>query len=482
MVAVKNSLILGLFFILCTSHGISQGEHNVWYFGGNAGLDFNNNNGVQALANGSLYQFSIEACATCCNTSGDLLFYTNGVTIWNKNHVTMPNGSGLNGHHSTTQTIIVPRPNDPNQYFVFTLPKDHSSLTNYVASYSIIDLTLDGGLGDVTAQKNVPFMTESTEKVTAVAHANGEDYWILLHKRSSGIYVSYLLNSSGLSTTPIESNIGVLLSDNDLGAYTGYMKASLSGSIVAAAHGLRGTEVLKFDNNSGIFTPWLYIQENHYGVEFSPSERFLYASDGITHILHQFDLNAGTPQQIVNSIVTLGDNSNWIGHGLTALQIGPDSNIYVGKSSYPYLNVINEPNELGTLCSYQEDAIFLNNRSSLHGLPPAMPTFKKIVKDSVITTNDTFNIQMPNIFTPNNDNINDQFITLSSQGIISNQGEVYNRWGQIMYAGDLLQKGWNGKTLHGKICPGGVYFWHIKATTASGQILEKKGFVHLVKD
>ena len=99
----------------------AQSEAANWYFGFGASIKFNQANGtVSSLNNGQLLTY--EGCTSISDSSGNLLFYTDGTYTWNKNHVFMPNGSGLLGDSSSTQSaIIVPKPGDPNIYYVFTV-------------------------------------------------------------------------------------------------------------------------------------------------------------------------------------------------------------------------------------------------------------------------------------------------------------------------------------------------------------------------
>lgn len=110
-----------LLFVLILFYGatcLSQGEANVWYFGENAGLDFNNGAPV-AITNGQLV--TDEGCATISNATGQLLFYTDGVTVYNRNHSIMLNGTGLLGHASSTQSAtIIPQPGTTHLYYIFT--------------------------------------------------------------------------------------------------------------------------------------------------------------------------------------------------------------------------------------------------------------------------------------------------------------------------------------------------------------------------
>src|SRR5690606_10314538 len=90
-------------------------------------------------------------------STGTLLFYSDGGTCWNQNDVAMPNGSGLSGnslnsYYSTTQGVcIVPMPGDAQKYYLFSLESsalfdEPTSLNLY---YSIVDMSLDNGMGDI---------------------------------------------------------------------------------------------------------------------------------------------------------------------------------------------------------------------------------------------------------------------------------------------------------------------------------------------
>ena len=184
----NTKVILLFFFSFFCLNGYSQNEANIWYFGQFAGLDFSNGIPV-ALSNGAMNQ--AEGCATISDSDGNLLFYTDGVSIWNQNHVIMPNGTGLMGGTSASQSaIIVPKPNDPNIYYVFTVPAEIGTLG---LRYSEVDMTLDGGLGNVTTIENVFLISPTEEKVTAVRHSNNTDIWVVTHLWDSDNFYAYLV-------------------------------------------------------------------------------------------------------------------------------------------------------------------------------------------------------------------------------------------------------------------------------------------------
>ncbi len=154
----------------------AQKEANIWYFGEKAGLDFTAGNPVP-LSDGQMD--TQEGCSSISSANGNLLLYTDGVIVWNHEHDTMPNGTGLLGQSSSTQSaIIVPFPGTNNKLFVFTVDWDASNPIGGANGlrYSLVDMNLEGGLGDIVAsEKNIELLAPVSEKVTAVNHSNGID-------------------------------------------------------------------------------------------------------------------------------------------------------------------------------------------------------------------------------------------------------------------------------------------------------------------
>src|SRR5205823_914385 len=131
----------------------AQKQNNNWCFGYKAGITFNS--GTPVFFNGVMMNQN-EGCASASDVNGNLLFYTDGLTVWNRNHVTMSNGTGLGGDVSSTQSaIIIKQPGNANMYYIFTtVAWGYSGL-----KYTQVDISLNGGLGGVTAVKNVSLYT-----------------------------------------------------------------------------------------------------------------------------------------------------------------------------------------------------------------------------------------------------------------------------------------------------------------------------------
>jgi len=336
-----------LSLLLITSFTIkAQKQANLWYFGLNAGADFSTGTAV-ALTNGALY--ATEGTATICDPSGNLLFYTDGITIWNKNHIIMPAGTSLMGGGSSTQpVVIVPLPGSNVIYYVFTT--DETGNSNGFR-YSVVDMTLDGGQGDVIS-KNNPILTPVTERLTAIRESFGANYWVAVHEWGSNAFVSYKLSSTGLSA-PVKSFTGIVHTTAKIMHTYGQMKFSPCGNKLAVAAGYLDTvQVFDFNENTGVFSNPLTIPipAHVYGIEFSPDGSKLYVSTyDANATLVQYDLSLTSTAAILASKTALSTTVDTYG-----LQIAVDGKIYVCKSFSTYLGVINFPNVAGTGCSYND--------------------------------------------------------------------------------------------------------------------------------
>lgn len=362
--------IVTYLLLLKASLCIAQKEANVWYFGNGAGIDFSGGNPI-ALTNGALY--TNEGCATVSDKNGRLLFYTDGVTVWDRNHNPMPNGFDLNGHRSTTQTLVVKQPGSDFNYFIFTADEKAGSKG---LCYSLVDLRKNNGFGDVF-EKNKMLLENCSEKITAIKHANGKDIWVLVHGWNVDNFASYLISSSGIDNMVI-SKVGSFHKDHGNGSNVeaiGYMKASFDGSRIALAIERApqdNIEIFDFDKSNGKLSNPISINPDNkyaYGVSFSPDGSKLYVSfESVAGGVIQYDLTK-VQQSGAKKIITMGKAiSKNPSKRYGALQIGPDGKIYVATVG-TFLDVINDPNAEAVSCGYKENAIDLKGRYCAFGLP-----------------------------------------------------------------------------------------------------------------
>jgi hypothetical protein len=369
--------------------GYSQKQANFWYFGRNAGLNFGMGIPV-ALTNGALN--TGEGCSSISTPAGNLEFYTDGRFVYNKNHDQMPHGSGLLGHSSSTQSgIIVPKPASTNQYYIFTVDAYDNGLANGLC-YSRVDMTLEGGLGDVvTSEKNISLIPLTCEKVTAVGHSNGISIWVITHQWGTDAFYAYEITTAGVNTNPVISHTGPAIV-GDMQASKGYIKVSPDGSMVAMANNTAfNVGIFNFNNTTGtvshLVTDYNFVNPGGndpggpYGVEFSGNSDLLYIGEWkANRRIFQYDVSSGNAQTILDSkviVATVGQNSDPIG----ALQLAPDNRMYIARQESPYLSRINSPNTIGVGCGFVDNAINLAGRESSYGLPPFIQSFFYLTAD-----------------------------------------------------------------------------------------------------
>lgn len=361
-------------FLLSIINLLAQGQANNWYFGYNAGITFNTTPPT-ALINGALS--TSEGSAVMSDANGALLFYTDGINVYNRNHSLMPNGTGLMGNPSSAQSaIIIPKPGSATNYYIFTVPEDGA----IGMRYSEVDITLNGGLGDVlSTNKNTLLFAPSSEKVTALKHANGLYYWVLGKENTTSTnYKAFLVDCNGVNSTPVSST-GVVGGGN-----WGYLVASPDGSKIAAATSGSGVELADFNTTTGVVSNAVNLGNlNHgghatgnYGVAFSPNGNILYASSITDWSLVQWDLTAANIPASQTFITNLnGSAATRPGYRGGALQLGPDGKIYIAQVGTTSIGVINNPDILGAGCNYAGNAISLNGKTCALGLPPFIQSY-----------------------------------------------------------------------------------------------------------
>ncbi len=368
-----------LLFALVFSHiAQAQPATSNWRFGNQVGLVFPAT-GPPTAATGSALT-SYEAGSSVSDGAGNLLCYTNAVQVWDRNNAPMPNGALSGSSASATQgALLLPKPGSTQEYYLFTVDAIENGLASGLR-YSVVDMSLRGGLGDIGTVKDVAValpggLVQVTEKLTAIQLANGRDYWVIVHGWGTNRFYSFLLTPAGLQTMPVVSSVG-LVHRGGGGPYNnagGYLRASPAGTRLAVAQRDNGLELFDFDRATGAVTNAQTVSisaQYYYGLEFSADGSKLYMTDLVGQSVFQVDLSNS------NAVVTIGIASNFTGGVLR----GPDNRIYVGVDRSNYLAVIPTPDAAGTACGFQNNGAFLGTGVQTRiGLPNFPNSYAAVV-------------------------------------------------------------------------------------------------------
>lgn len=392
---MKQILITTVFSLVILANASAQSQYRspfnkVWMFGHKAGLDFSSGSPTP-ITSGLNVNAETEGCANVCDSAGHLLFYTNGSKVYNRNDVVMPNGNAIvsfSTFSSTQAALIVPVIGNANKYYVFSLQQavtmgDDASCH---LVYCMVDMTLDGGLGDVVVSTlRTPVADTLGEKMIAIT-GNSHNIWLIAHKRDTALFVAYEITSGGISATPVVSAAGRFSSAN--GYLVGSIKASPNRSkIVSNSFNLYfpasyvqkfGTELYDFDPSTGIVSNCIVLDstESHYSAEFSPDNTKLYTDEQVaidTVSIVQYDISLASPDLMRSSKTQIARMS---GIDASDMKLGPDGKIYFVSDTFltplysPYLNCISSPNLAGASCGFVYRAITMVSGTGMQiGLP-----------------------------------------------------------------------------------------------------------------
>lgn len=364
-------LIWFILLALCATLGFSQNEASKWYFGNYADLDF------MANPPGSLNTSAMPGRrpSSIADAAGNLLFYTNGLNVWNRQNLVMPNGTLMTASNQFLDgqgPLIVKSPGSNSLYYIFYVAY-YSSTALRETRYCVVDMSLNSGLGDITI-KNLVLRTNSTEKLTAIKHCNNSDIWVIGHDYNSNNFTSHLVTVNGVNTTAVLSPIGPTYTNNFNAI--GVLKASPNenriGNIVRILNA-GSAEIYDFDRSTGILSNQLVLSTNlnsAIGGEFSPDGTKFYAVPDNGAICWQWDLCAGTASAVAASVYTGSI-------GGTGLQLSINGKIYNTITGTQSLSVINNPNAAGVACNITPSAQAIGTGTCGDNLPNISSWFLK---------------------------------------------------------------------------------------------------------
>jgi large repetitive protein len=322
---------------------IQDPKNNIWYFGDGAGLDFNidpdDPDGPLPRPIERPHPSQIPAgVTTISDAGGEVLFYSDGMTVWDANGVEL--ATEIGGDNQASQSVLaVAVPQDETLYYLFTIG-------NGQAKFTTVDIkgSTEAGFGSVPTQDNFLF-SPSTEKMAAAGP--GDPTWVVFHELGNNTFRAYPVTAQGIGQ-PVFSSVGST-HGHDSGE-VGAMKFNQDGSRLAVTIRDGGTnrlEIFDFDSETGELTEFALLDLGSdgevYGVEFSNDGSRVYVSyTGSNSRVEEFIIepidddcpacfdessSRAEREECIMSTRAVVTTAGPFG----ALQIGPDGQVYVAR-------------------------------------------------------------------------------------------------------------------------------------------------------
>ncbi len=261
--------------------------------------------------------------------NGNLLFYSDGIHVWNTNNTIMPwsqaasPGGTLNYPYSSTIPYLTNQwcrinalhvPLCIDKYYVFTNAYN-SNLTELDSYYTEIDMSYGMGLGDINPlKKNILFETNVLRDLYIVNHQNGYDQWVILHKSGTDTILAYLLTENDFTDLVI-SKTGPIITTNlpftNPWSTSETCYSSPNGEFLILSQITSSfpnvTNLYSFDDSTGRVIHIMNLDSLNIAnwvqsyLEFSPNSQYVYYN-GPSGIPHKIDVSSGIPAQILSSI------------------------------------------------------------------------------------------------------------------------------------------------------------------------------------
>ncbi len=337
-------------FMAISVLAVAQNEAKIWPVGyvefpgvagfGNTLVTFENG-GAVSLNEVDLKMNFESTMAVGADSTGKLLFYSNGCSISDAGGNLMPNGDGLNpgqirdlvcpknGYICPRGAMVLPDPANNGKYYLFHQAVNYDvqiKLKTTGFYFSVIDMKLNSGKGAVLSKNNL-LLSGDFESFAAARHANGNDWWLIMPEFSGNRYFSWRFDSTGIS---LESDSAIGSNFNCKGR--GTVVFSKNGEKMARFDGICRAVIFDFDRCTGKLSKPIEIAapKNAFGgggAAFSPSGQFLFCSN--QNVLLRANLALPNPKLDTVELLDI-----WtIGTTAGFMQLAPDDKIYISPVS-----------------------------------------------------------------------------------------------------------------------------------------------------
>jgi len=366
-----------------------EGKRNLkWYFGlayNYNVIDFTNASATQVPTIDTTQTQGMDAYynySMIDDTTGNLLFYSNGSIIYDSTLNPMQNGNFITPNYYNNimcfadGVLILPMPNHDSLYYIFTTTSDTPCViigTQYIY-YSIVDMKSNNGKGAVVSKANLLFSSNTLADghLKACRHANGRDWWLLMKDVQGNTFYRFLVSPTGIQTFATQTiGTGYLVGDAWQAAFspTGD-KYAINTGYGPFVHDTTSLNIYDFDRCTGLLSnPIQYpvfrtdttTLSSIFSICFSPNGKYLYWSNSDS--IFQYDLQTNTSINVaVYDTMLIPHYEDSLGLKLSLkfyfMQLGHDNRIYIG-TFYNHLHYIDKPDMYGAACDVHQFGIKL---------------------------------------------------------------------------------------------------------------------------
>lgn len=377
--------LVGIYLLFISTLLFAQKRTNIWMLGGDNNpsfpkikVDFNSG----SFDTSSVYHYMsfFITNASICDTSGSILMFTNGNYIANSNYGMMQNSFGYNpslsadtsyGSSGSQSALILPRPEHSDQYLIFHVNQEEFTANGQLENqplhlwYSLVDMNINGGLGDIVSGKKTISIIDDTltwGRITSCKHANGRDWWVIMHRYYSDLYYKVLVTPDTMIVS--QQNIGRVITLDPAGMSCfdplgdQYATVSIDNNL----------DLLNFDRCTGEFSvkelinvPTSYAA---FGAAFSASGRYLYVCTNVN--VFQFDTWASPIFSSIDTVATWDTLYSPFATYFFMEDLASDNKIYITTyGGTDKMHVINNPDIAGAGCNLIQNQITLPSYNAL---------------------------------------------------------------------------------------------------------------------
>jgi hypothetical protein len=339
-----------------------------WLFGDSCSISFATGNPtINNLVLQKKTQRAFEIAVSMSDSLGNLLFYSDGVNLWDNAH-NQVNNSPIFGWNISTANwdykgssvygfTAFEMPKQPGKYVLICIPPNETNVGGQNIYCMISSIIYDSNTHSITPFQSYTHPSIYTsgvgtnrfsEDLCIVPHCNGVDYWVVARGWTSsyqnGNIYAFLFNQNGLNPTAAPVISGPFVAPTGVGG----IKPNPAGDKLVCGSGIGKFLLYNFNPATGVASNEVQlpasvsVNQACLTCIFSPNGQYIYLKYGTSSTTGFIQQVSVSSLSIIRTLSTT--NPNAMPQAFGYMEIGPDNNIYYNTGNYSYLGKIANPN------------------------------------------------------------------------------------------------------------------------------------------